>query len=53
VIPWQTAPSNKWIMQSVNVDGRNETVGGDEIYVTYTDSNAARKGTLDTVVRDA
>jgi hypothetical protein len=36
--------SHQWIMQSIDVNGNNKTVGGDEFYVTYTDNNPPQKG---------
>jgi hypothetical protein len=31
-------------MQSIDVNGNNKTVGGDEFYVTYTDNNPPQNG---------
>jgi hypothetical protein len=36
--------SSQWILQSIDTNGNNKTVGGDEFYVTYTDNNPTRKG---------
>jgi hypothetical protein len=36
--------SSQWILQSIDTNGNNKTVGGDEFYVTYTDNNPPRKG---------
>jgi hypothetical protein len=36
--------SQQWMMQSIDVDGNNKTMGGDEFYVTYTDNNPPYKG---------
>jgi hypothetical protein len=36
--------SSQWIMQSIDINGNNKTVGGDEFYVTYTDNNPPDKG---------
>jgi hypothetical protein len=36
--------SSQWIMQSIDTNGNNKTVGGDEFYVTYTDNNPPHKG---------
>jgi hypothetical protein len=36
--------SSQRILQSIDVNGNNKTVGGDEFYVTFTDNNPARKG---------
>jgi hypothetical protein len=35
--------SQQWMMQSIDVNGNNKTVGGDEFYVTYTDNNPTQK----------
>jgi hypothetical protein len=41
---WIIQKSLLWIMQSIDVNGNNKTVGGDEFYVTYTDNNPPQNG---------
>jgi hypothetical protein len=36
--------SPHWILQSIDDNGNDKTVGGDEFYVTYADNNPPRKG---------
>jgi hypothetical protein len=36
--------SPHWILQSVDADGKDKTVGGDEFYVTYTDNQRPQHG---------
>jgi hypothetical protein len=36
--------SSQWIIQSIDANGNNKTVGGDEFYVTYTDNDSPQKG---------
>jgi hypothetical protein len=36
--------SQQWMMQSIDTNGNNKTMGGDEFYVTYTDNHPPQKG---------
>jgi hypothetical protein len=36
--------SSQWMMQSIDTNGNNKTVGGDEFYVTYTENNPTQSG---------
>jgi hypothetical protein len=36
--------SPQWIMQSIDANGNDKTMGGDEFYVTYTDNKPPQKG---------
>mmetsp|Transcript_25125 Transcript_25125/g.28737 ORF Transcript_25125/g.28737 Transcript_25125/m.28737 type:complete len:561 (+) Transcript_25125:93-1775(+) len=43
-------PDSKWIIESVDEDGKKKSIGGDEFFVTYTDQNNNRKNNMATAV---
>ena len=38
-----TTGSEQWFLQAIDKQGKEKTVGGDEFYVTYTDSSLSRR----------